>query len=186
MSDKREKIVDTAIELFSRDGFHATGIDTIVAESGITKRTLYHHFASKDELVIAALKKHHQAFVNNFGAGVMNASDSPKKQLLAVFDVAHAWFSSNNFYGCMFINAVGEFAETKDDVRTVAQEFKTHVRNFIIEVAKEAGAKNPKDLAVQLALLLEGSIVTAQVSGSPESATNAKVIAKKLIDDALN
>ena len=184
MSDKREKIVDTAIELFSRDGFHATGVDTIVTKSGVTKRTLYHHFNSKDDLIVASLRKQHQLFLKNFSTSVATASKNPKEQLSAVFDVAHTWFSSNNFYGCMFINAISEFSEAECGVREAVQNFKKNIRDLIEEISRKAGVTKPTILSRELALLLEGSIVTAQVSGNPESAKDAKKIAEKLIEDA--
>jgi len=182
MSKKREQIIDTAVSLFARDGFHATGVDSIVAKAGTTKRTLYKHFMSKDKLVVAALQKHHLQFVENFSNGVMNSSAEAKERLLAIFDVAHDWFSDDKFYGCMFINAISEYAETNKEVRKVAQGFKQEVRGFIEGIALQAQMKNAADLANKLALLLEGSIVTAQVSHNPNAADQAKKIAKVLID----
>jgi AcrR family transcriptional regulator len=181
MKNKREQIIDTAIILFSRDGFHATGVDTIIAESDVTKRTLYNHFSSKDDLVLAALRKRHDTFVEGFCTKVLARSNNPKEQLLAIFDVAHEWFQEDNFYGCVFVNAIGEYAETKKEVRVIAQAFKKHIRDFIIELAQKAGAKKPSELGKGIALLLEGSIVTAQVSDTPEVAIYAKELARKLI-----
>lgn len=166
MSEKPAQLIDTAIELFARDGFHNTGIDTIIREAGVTKRTLYNHFETKDALVLAALEEHHDRFVEGFAGGVLTASDEPRVQLLAVFDVAHDWFSGDKFYGCLFINVIGEYAETKSDIRTLAQAFKGHVRGFVQDIAAKAGATDPELLAKELAILLEGSIVTAQASQS--------------------
>ena len=185
VSQKREAIVDTAIELFRRNGFHATGVDKIVEESGATKRTLYKHFPSKDALVVAALEKHHAQFIDFFGGSTEAKASDPEDKLLAIFDVAHDWFSQDDFYGCMFINAIGEYAETRGKVRAVVQDFKQHVQAYIKDVAEKAGAKNPAALAEQLALLLEGSIVTAQVSNNPKAASSAKAIAKELINQQL-
>lgn len=182
MNSKEEKILDTAISLFLEHGFHATGIDTIVAKSGITKRTLYKHFNSKEGLIIAALKKHHTDFLTNFGAGVLAQETSPKAQILAIFDVAEAWFEAGKkFQGCFFINAIGEFTDDEGQIRQEIQKFKNHVQAFIKDLAKQAKLPSPEVLSKQIALLLEGAIVVAQTSGNAKSAQEAKTIAAQLI-----
>ena len=185
MSSKRQQLVDTAIELFTERGFHGTGIDLIAKKAGVTKRTLYHHFQSKDELVISALKHYDGVFRNQFMRSVTQKADTPEARLLAVFDVAYEWFTSDDFFGCMFINVIGEFSHSDSAIREAAQSFKRQMRRFIEEIATQAGASNPDQLASSLALLLEGAIVTAQVADSPESAAQAKVAARVLIESAL-
>jgi len=91
MSTKREQLIETAARLFARNGFHATGIDTILAEAGIAKKTLYNHFRTKDELILAALRKHDGEFRNNFMKSVEELAETPEARLLAIFDVAKAW-----------------------------------------------------------------------------------------------
>ena len=186
MSSKREKLIETAVELFSERGFHATGIDTILARSGVAKKTLYSHFRTKDELILAALRQHDGQFRNHFMKNVESMADTPEERLLAIFDVAEAWFSQNNFYGCMFINAIGEYSEKGTAIREVCKEYKRLMRNYMVNLAEQAGIKDADNLASDLALLLEGSIVTAQVSEQSERAANtAKRIAKTLIEDAI-
>jgi AcrR family transcriptional regulator len=185
MSKKRQDLVDTAIQLFAEHGFHNTGIDLIAQEANVSKKTMYHHFRSKEELILAALKHHDGLFRNFFMRSVKGLSDSPYEQLVGIFDVAHAWFSDKEFYGCMFINAIGEYANREDAIRNACQEFKSQMTSFIEELAIEANAKNPTELAETLSLLLEGAIVTAQVAGRPNSAETAKVAAKVLIDNAM-
>lgn len=185
MSLKREKLIETAAELFAKNGYHATGIDTILAHAGVAKKTLYTHFRTKDELILAALRQHDGQFRNSFMKSVEEIANTPEEKLIAIFDVAKKWFSQNNFYGCMFINAVGEYSEEKTAIREVCKEFKRLMRSYIESLAKEAGIKDAKELANELALLLEGSIVTAQVSEQSEKAADtAKRIAKILIEDA--
>lgn len=182
---KKEQLVLTAVKLFAKNGFHATGVDTIAAESGVTKRTLYAHFGSKEELVLAALRQYDGVFRNAFMQQVEAASKTPRGQLLAVFDVAEQWFQQNNFYGCMFINAAGEYSDEDTPIRQVCREFKTLVKEYIQELCRKAGAKDPERLAEEMAMLFEGAIVTAQVSQNPNAAQIAKRATKALIEKAL-
>ena len=185
MSAKRQDLVDTAINLFAAHGFHATGIDRIAEEANVSKKTMYNHFRSKEELIIAALKQQDGLFRNEFMRGVSKLADEPYDRLLAVFDVAQAWFAKDNFFGCMFINVIGEYSSRNAAIQQVCKEFKRLMRGFIEELAVEAGVRDASELADELAILLEGSIVTAQVSGTPNSAATAKKAAKILIDNAL-
>jgi len=183
---KREQLILTAVELFAKNGIHATGIDTIVEQSGVTKKTLYAHFRSKEELVLAALRHYDGEFRNFFMRQVETKARTPKTRLLAVFDVAEAWFRQNNFYGCMFINAVGEHSEPDTSLRHVCYDFKRLMAEFIKDLCVRAGARQPQQLAEELALLLEGAIVTAQVSQKPDAAKIAKRAAEALIDRSLS
>lgn len=184
-SQKRQQLVDKAIELFAENGYHATGIDRIAEEAKVSKKTMYHHFRSKEELIIAALKQYDGVFRNGFMNAVERRGGSARDRLLAVFDVAGKWFSDNQFFGCMFINAIGEYSERNAGIRNVCQEFKRMMREYLEQLAVEAGIPEASRVAASLALLLEGSIVTAQVSGSADSANTAKDAARVLIDSAL-
>ena len=181
---KREQLIKTAIELFSRNGFHATGIDTIVEQSGVTKKTLYAHFRSKEELVLAALRHYDGQFRNAFMRQVESQAHTPKARLLAIFDIAEKWFKQNKFYGCMFINAVGEHSENDASLRQVCNQFKCMMTEFIRDLCKKMHATDPNKLAEEIALLLEGAIVTAQVSQNPKAAQIAKRAAKVLVEKA--
>ena len=187
MSSKREQLIETAIELFAKNGFHATGIDTILAHAGVAKKTLYSHFHTKEELILAALRQHDGQFRNYLMKNVDALADAPADKLLAIFDVVKDWFSQNNFYGCMFINAIGEYSEQETAIREVCKEYKRLIRNYIKDLAEQAGVKDATALSNELSILLEGSIVTAQVSGvSEEVADTAKRVASTLIENALH
>ena len=128
MSIKRQQLIDTAIKLFNEHGFHGVGIDWIARDAGVTKKTMYHHFHSKDELILAALHHHDGLFRNEFMNGVKNNFETPYDRLLGIFDAAHVWFSDHKFYGCMFINAIGEYSESASPIRSVCKEFKKQMR----------------------------------------------------------
>ena len=104
-STKRENLIETARRLFYRDGFHRTGIDAILAEAGVAKMTLYKHFKSKDELILATLRLRDERFRNSFMKAVEQRAEKPADRLLAVFDVLEEWFRTDEFCGCLFINA---------------------------------------------------------------------------------
>lgn len=185
-SQRREHLVDTAIALFSERGYHATGIDLILAKSGVSKKTLYRHFRSKEELILAALKKYDGLFRNGFMRQVEARAAGPRDRLLAVFDVAAAWFEQNNFYGCIYINAVGEYAKPDTAIRQACKDFKAQMRRYLEDLCAEMQAPDPAGLAEELALLLEGAIVTAQVSqAGGRAALVAKTAAGALIAQAM-
>ncbi len=183
-SAKRQQLIDTAIELFNAHGFHGVGIDRIAHAAHVSKKTMYHHFRSKEELILAALRHHDGLFRNNFMKAVQASAPTPRERLLAIFDVAQAWFGDNKFYGCMFINAVGEYSEPDTPIRDACKDFKRQLLAFFVELASEAGLETPGEVAASLAILLEGAIVTAQVSGRPDSARTARHAAAVLIERA--
>jgi AcrR family transcriptional regulator len=182
---RRDHLIETAITLFCEHGYHATGIDRLLKTAGVSKKTMYQHFRSKEELMYAALRQYDSVYRNNFMKAVDGAGESPEEKLIAIFDVAGVWFTENNFFGCMFINAIGEYSEKESPIREISKQFKQLMWEYIASLAKEAGAEKYEDLADELCLLLEGAIVTAQVSQNPNAALTAKKMAIKAIVDAL-
>ena len=179
---KREQIVSVALELFYQNGFHATGIDRIIKEAGVSKKTLYNHFRSKDELVLAALRKRDELFRNNLMRKVERLSHVPKERLLSMFDAISDWINEKDFVGCMFINASAEYSEADNPSHIVCAEHKRLVREYIRDLAVQAEMDKPEELSQQLNLLIEGAIVDAHVSGNKLAATQAKEIAAMLIN----
>ena len=190
LKSKRDVLVDTALRLFYTQGFNATGIDKILAESGVAKMTMYKHFKSKDDLILAALTHRDEQFRDWLTSEMQKASTNPREQILAMYDALEEWFHGRafkgmGFSGCAFINASSEFAKLDHPAHQIAAEHKRCVLEHITDLCEKAGASNPKQLAEELALLKEGAIVTAQVRGMPESARIAKTIATGLLDAAL-
>ncbi len=186
MSAKRQHLVDTAIELFSAHGYHGTGIDQITEEAKVSKKTMYRYFRSKEELILAALRHHDGRIRNEFMKAVDSHGETAYDRLLAIFDVAHAWFSDNKFYGCMFINAIGEYSAQNTAIREVCKEYKRLMLAYIEELTEAANIPDAHAVAATIAILLEGSIVTAQVAGTPNAADTAKWAAKVIVDSALS
>ncbi len=182
---RRDHLIETAITLFCEHGYHATGIDRILETARVSKKTMYQHFRSKEELIYAALRQYDGVFRNNFMKAVEGAGETPKEKLLGIFDVAEAWFGENNFFGCMYINAIGEYSEKDSPVREISKQFKQQMWDYVANLVKEAGVSDYRELTDELCLLLEGSIVTAQVSQNPRAARTARKIAENSIMRAL-
>ncbi|PTY08523.1 TetR family transcriptional regulator [Opitutaceae bacterium EW11] len=180
-SPKRDQLLDTAWRLFYRDGYHAVGIDTILAEAGVAKMTLYNHFASKDELIAAVLEKRHQEFVGALNAALEKSGKTGAKRLLAVFDWLEEWMTSPGFNGCTFIRAVAEYPRAEERPHVVAAEHKQWVIDYLAELARAASLKDPASLGRQLALVMEGAIVTAHTFGAKRVGRLARESAQRLI-----
>ncbi len=181
---RRDHLVDTAARLFARHGFHATGIDRILAEAGVAKMTLYKHFRSKDELILAALRRRDEAFRNWFLRRVEARGGTPRDRLLAVFDVLAEWFEQPDFVGCMFVAAAAEFHAAEDPIHAMAAEHKRLLLAFLRDLAAEAGARDPENLAQELSLLMEGATALAHVCGE-RNLQAARHAAELLIEEAL-
>ena len=147
--------------------------------------TLYNHFKSKDELILAVLRLRDERFRNWFMRFVETRAKTPRERLLACFDALGEWFAEPTFSGCMFINAASEFADPDDPIHAACAEHKRLVLNYIRDHAREAGADDPQALAEGLNMLGEGAIVMANVAGDKNSAAKARRAAEVLIDAAL-
>lgn len=183
-TSRREHLIETAIEVFSEHGFHATGIDTLLERAGMSKRTLYTYFRSKEELILAVLRHKDGLLRNQLMSTVNKVGGDPETRLLAIYDVAEAWFKQKDFFGCIFINAVGEYASDDSPIRQISIEYKRLMRSYILSLCSQLEIESPNDLADALALIFEGAIVTAQVSNNSQSAKTAKKVAATLIKEA--
>jgi AcrR family transcriptional regulator len=168
-----ERIMEAADRLFYQKGIRAVGVDTVAAEAGISKRSLYDTFPSKDALVAAYLRQRIQP---------LPASDqSPAAQVLALFDQLHARFANGDFRGCPFVNAVTELAEDCETARAIALNYKEERRQHIASLLVQAGASHPDALANHIALLFEGAIASMLVRQDPAVAIQARDAATVLM-----
>ncbi|MGF6239972.1 MULTISPECIES: TetR/AcrR family transcriptional regulator [Paraburkholderia] len=178
---KRQALVAKATELFAQEGYHAVGIDRIIAESGVAKMTLYNHFASKSELVLEVLRQREEQAAESLRAFIAGYT-VPLERIKAVFQWHEAWFSTETFCGCMFINAASEFPDHADAIHRAAAGQKQHVTQLIGELLEEMFAPDvAARLAEQFLILIDGATVTAQISGQPKSAMLAWEIAQQLV-----
>jgi AcrR family transcriptional regulator len=179
MSEKptmKERILETADKLFYLRGLRAVGVDTIAAEIGISKRTLYNHFPSKDELIAAYLAGR---FVK-----APPSDKPPVEQILGTFDRLERGFASKGFRGCPFVNAVAELGAEDQSVKKIAIAFKESRRIWFRDLLIQLDVADPEGLATQLALLVDGSIAQDLVRGDPSMARAAKDAATVLLANA--
>jgi AcrR family transcriptional regulator len=179
---KSEKIVRAAMELFYKNGFHATGIEAILKKAQVSKKTLYAYFESKDALILETLKYRSDQF-SGFWERVRERANTPRDCLLVIFDLQKEWFESDMFYGCLFINAVGEYSRKGNPFKKMSQTVKVETYENIKRLLEEMSHPNPPSAAEKITLLFEGAIVTAQVSGESRSADIAKEIVKTILDN---
>ncbi|WP_052852797.1 TetR/AcrR family transcriptional regulator [Streptomyces avicenniae] len=179
------RILDVASDLFYRRGIHAVGVDTIAAESGVTKRTLYDRFGSKDGLLVAYLEKRDRRWRDQVAARLDEVGDDPAARVLVPFDVLPGWLAESD-RGCSFINAFAELPEPEHPGRKVVVAEKKWLRELFHRLLTEAGAADPDDLAVQLLSLHEGAVVSASIAGERRAAVSARAAAVLLLDAALS
>jgi AcrR family transcriptional regulator len=177
----KDKVFQTAARLFYQHGYRAIGVDTLAAESGIGKMTLYRHYPSKDDLIIAYLKDSNDLFWNNFEEITKDAI-TPREKLLAFFESLQEYVNTPACYGCPFLNVATEYPETKYPGHQVALEHKQSVRARFLKLAKEAGAHSPEVLADQLFLLMDGAYMAARMFGPRNPASHLANAAQTLID----
>lgn len=180
----KDKVFQTAARLFYQHGYRAVGVDTIAAESGIGKMTLYRHYPSKDDLIVAYLNNSNDEFWNYFEQSTKDAL-SPREKLLAFFQDLQDYVTTPACYGCPFLNVATEYPETDYVGHQVALEHKQSVRARFRQLAKEAGATNPEGLADQLFLLMDGAYMASRMFGTKNPAAQVAEAARVLVDSAL-
>jgi AcrR family transcriptional regulator len=172
----KERILETADRLFYLRGIRAVGVDTIAAEIGISKRTLYNHFPSKDALISAYLaRRFHKAPASG---------KPPAEQILDTFDSLERRFARRDFRGCPFVNAVAELGPDDRAVKKIAVAFKESRRVWFRDLLKQLDVADAEALATQLTLLVDGSIAQDLVRDDPSMARAAKEAARVLLANA--
>lgn len=177
----KNKLFQTAGHLFYQHGYRAIGVDTIAAESGIGKMTLYRHFPSKDALIAAFLQDSNEFFWESFEQITKDAV-TPRDKLLAFFESLQDYANTPACYGCPFLNIATEYPETDYPGHQIALEHKQSVRAKFNELARSAGAREPEVLADQLFLLMDGAYMAARMFGAKNPASNLASAARTLID----
>ena len=172
----KERILETADRLFYLQGIRAVGVDTVAAEIGISKRTLYNHFPSKSDLISAYLERRFRP--------VPTSDKPPAEQILRTFDRLERGFAEKGFRGCPFVNAVAEMGAEDHAVKKIAIAFKDSRRAWFRDLLQQLDVANPDELATQLQLLVDGAIATDLVRNDPSVARAAKAAARVLLRNA--
>jgi AcrR family transcriptional regulator len=176
-----ERVLATADALFYERGVQAVGMDAIREASGVSLKRLYQAFPSKDQLVQAVLSRRDRAVRAAVGRHVDAAAD-PVDRILAVFDYLDEWFREPDFRGCAFINAYAELGPASADVADLVRGHKRALQAHLAELVAAAG--RPPALADQLAILANGAMVLAAITGSPDAARQAREAARVLVTAA--
>ncbi len=182
----RQRLIDTAFELFSLHGFHAVGLDAILAAVHVTKTTFYNHFESKDHLIREVIR-----YRDTWELDLMrrllreHGGPTPAGQLAAVCRALDGWFTSAEFKGCIFITAAAEFPSPHDPVHRAAGEHQLALRSLIRDLAVRANAADPDELADQILVLVEGAIIVRHVIGKTDAAVTGDTMLRILIQKHL-
>lgn len=178
----RDRIVETAERLFYAEGIRAVGIDRIIAEAGVAKMSLYNHFPSKDDLILAVLKHREEVFLARFENRISHHTALGLGSVEAFFAALKDWFESPDFRGCMFLNAVAELADPEHPGCRFSAAHKERFREMVRTLVKEtAGIGAAEAVAPAIFLLVEGAIVAAVTQKSSKPADIAREAALTLI-----
>ncbi|WP_228387021.1 TetR/AcrR family transcriptional regulator [Ornithinicoccus halotolerans] len=175
------RILEVASDLFYHRGINATGVDTIAEESGVTKRTLYNQFGSKDGLVLAYLRRRDRTWRELVEQAVRAPGLSPPQRVLAPFTALRAWLAENP-RGCAFVNAFAELADPGHPAHRLAAEEKRWLQDLFAELLAAAGVARPEDRATQLACLHEGALVLHAMAPDPDVLGSARRAAAALLE----
>jgi AcrR family transcriptional regulator len=178
----RQRLLDTAADLFYREGIGAVGVDLISGAANVSKRTLYQQFGSKEQLIAEALRARGPEILHRYVPADPDAAP-PRAQILAVFAALADWSTLSGFRGCPFVNVAVELADGEHPARAVAREYKLSLRSFFQYQAERGGARNPAGLAAQLMIVFDGSI-TQVVTGLAADTTSATAAVTVLLDAA--
>lgn len=178
----RDRLVDSAFELFYREGIQAVGVQRVIEAADAAKASLYAHFPSKDDLIKAYLERMSERARARLEEAIAAAGPDPRRQLLALFDAIHGWSSSPDFRGCPFTNAAGELADPDHPGCTAITCHRTWLRQRIEELTRATGVKDAPLIAPALLLLLDGATSAAMLDHDPDIVLIAKRAAERLLD----
>jgi AcrR family transcriptional regulator len=172
-----EKLLLAARRLFCQAGIHATGITRILEEAGVARQSLYTHFGSKENLLKAVLDTEASMWFHWFDQDLPALQCSPQERILALFDLLEKWFEKEDFFGCIFVNAVAEHEKDSGWVRDMAGTYRDQIIDRLGALVAESGARNPDIVIQKLGLIIEGAIITAMVTQNSKAANIARLAA---------
>lgn len=178
----RERILEAAYELFSKRGIRAVGTEEVLARAGVAKSTLYRHFPSKEELVLAFLQRREQRWTREFVLSeARRRGSTPRERLLAIFDVFDDWFHRDDFEGCSFINVLLEMGDLESPLGKASAAHLEYIRSVVRTLAEEAGVQDSESFAHSWHILMKGSIVAAG-EGDELAGRRARAMGEDLLD----
>lgn len=183
---KKQAIIETATKLFEEHGFHAVGIDTIIAEAKVAKMTMYRHFSKKNNLIVEVLKARELMCKSSMDE-LVSQFEFPIEKLQAVFEWHNNWYQSDRFTGCMFAHAASEFNNGADEIKDAAANQKIKLMEFVEGILVSlVSADEAKRLSPIFIMLLDGATLSAQVMGQRNAARDAWNAAQALLSSSIN
>jgi AcrR family transcriptional regulator len=178
----RERILTAAYELFSKRGIRAVGTEEVLAKAGVAKSTLYRHFPSKEELVLAFLQRREQQWTREYvEVEARRRGSTPRESLLAIFDVFDEWFHRDDFEGCSFVNVLLEMGDLESPLGKASAAHLEYIRSVVRTLAEEAGVQDSETFAHSWHILMKGSIVAAG-EGDELAGRRARAMGEDLLD----
>jgi AcrR family transcriptional regulator len=184
LSSVRDRLLDTAADLFYREGIRAIGVDLVVERSGVAKTSLYRHFRSKDELITAVLERDDHNYWANWDRVALRQGKTPNSELTAQMKWIAQYIGRPEFRGCAFLNAATEFPAADHPARKIALRHKQELRSRLVALTQRLAIPHAKELADQLVLLIDGAYVNGQLYGKHSFAQLLPKAAAVLIDAA--
>jgi AcrR family transcriptional regulator len=179
----RDRIVEAAYTLFCEHGIRAVGVDRIVAESGVAKMTLYRHFRSKDDLVLAFLDEREERWTRGWlQAESERRAANPSERIMALFDLLDEWFQEPGYVGCPIVNTLLEGHRHDPKVHGAAVQRLEVIRTLLQRYAEEAGAEDAEEASYRIQVLMMGAIVSA-ARGDREAARRARTMVQRVLDE---
>lgn len=181
-----EKLIQAGHEIFYREGFLNVGLDRLLNEVGCSKQTFYNHFDSKDDLIVAVIDEHHRWWSSEIRDRIERAAGpDPRGQILAMFDVMDTIIHEPEYRGCIYINAAVEFPQPHHPAHQSARRAKADGVALLADLAAQAGATNPEMVAQEIDMIIEGALITRQVSPDCDVCGIARRVAETLLDKYL-
>lgn len=182
----REKLIQAGHKIFYREGFLAVGLDRLLNEVGCSKQTFYNHFESKDDLIVAVIDEHHRWWSSELRDRIQRAAGpDARAQILAIFDVMREIIHDPEYRGCIFINAAVEFPQPHHPAHQSARKAKADGLSLLEDLAEGAGAWDPPALAQEIDMVIEGALITQQVSPDCDVCSIARRTVETLLEKYL-
>jgi AcrR family transcriptional regulator len=184
VEEKRREILRRAFDRFYDGGFQATGVDAILAESGISKRTLYKHFSTKDDLIEAVLDLYGDFIIGKLFDAVGSSNEEPRRKIIAFFDVRKAMMDENPTRGCLSIKAAQEFVGKHERLAAHGKRAALYAEGRFVELCDRAGLARPAELGREINVLFQGALLLSQVYGDSSPFVSAKRVVAALLEAA--
>lgn len=181
-STPAQRLLEAAGTLFTQEGIRAVGVDRVLTKAGVARASLYHAFGSKDGLIAAYIDRQDESDRTKWEQAITEL-DSAEDKILALFDLAHSAAVARRFRGCLYLNAVTEFPDRTHPVATAVTRHRTWLRELLVDLAGQAGARDANRAAERIQLLYDGAVAGSKFSRSTDPIELGKGLARQVLDE---